>query len=92
MTVRSLTDVQKAQVDALYTQGVYTIPELAIIYQRSRRTIIRTLNEQGAYTIKRRAPKPKPVPVVIPTKTPWWKRLFANMKFTYTGREDGPRI
>jgi hypothetical protein len=90
MTVKSLTDIEKAQIDDLYTQGVYTIPELALIYNRSRRTVIRALEEQGAYTIKKRAPKPKPVPVVIPTKTPWWKRVIDGFRFTYLGRGEGP--
>lgn len=94
MTVKSLSDMQKIEIGDLYLFRSYSIQQLATIYKRSSRTIIRALEERGCYTIKKRVRKPKPspapVPVVIPTKTSWWKRIFSNMKFTYTGRGEGP--
>ena len=91
MTVRSLNETQKGQIADLYFAGHYTVPELAALYERSSRTINRALEEKGCSPVKHRKPKPAPVPVVIPTKTPWWKRIFSNMTFTYVGRWPGPR-
>ena len=73
MTVKSLTDVEKSGVAFCYAMG-RTIDDLAFEYKRSRRTIIRVLEELGyAPVTKRRSRKLKPVAVVIPAKTPWWK-------------------
>jgi hypothetical protein len=73
MTVKSLSPVQKAEIAVSYSYGKYTVNELATIYDRSSRTIIRALEEQGIKdVVKKRKPK---VPVTIPTKTPWWKRV-----------------
>ena len=80
MTVKSLTDLQKSYIGDLYRSQIYTIPELALLYERSRRTIIRALDEQGAYTIKRRIPKPKLLPVAIQTNIPWYQRAATVVK------------
>lgn len=82
MTVKSLTDAEKLYIAGKFRNGFSTINELAAEYMRSRRTIIRTLTEQGADPgIKTRAKKVKPVsvPVVIPTKTPWYRRVIESV-------------
>lgn len=96
MTVRSLNYGEILSIAYAFKHEKTSITELATHYQRSRRTIIRALEDQGVDPgIKRRKPVAKPVPVVlpkpIPTKTPWWKRFFQNMGFIYTGRWPGPR-
>jgi hypothetical protein len=80
MTVISLSQVQKSQISLDYGLNLFTINELAYHNSCSRRTIIRVLEEAGHQNVvKKRQPKPKPVPVVIPTRTPWWKRITGWM-------------
>jgi hypothetical protein len=85
MTVKSLTYRQKQDIADAFIFKRQTIDELVVKYERSRRTIIRVLDETGCQTglrTRTRKPKPAPVPtppVAIPTKTPWWKRWLRTM-------------
>jgi hypothetical protein len=87
MTVKSLSEEAKTEIARRYTTGPYTVSELVYAYNRSRRTIIRVLEEQGFthVTIPRKAkeaPLPAPVPVYEPeeTQSPWWNRMNALVK------------
>ena len=82
MTVRSLNDEQKASVAFAFSHGV-SITVLAEQHKKSRRTIIRALEDMGiepGIKRRRRLPKPTPLPTVIPTKTPWWTRVVEKVK------------
>lgn len=92
MTVKCLNDLEKVIIAGLYVDHGRSIDSLATEYKRSRRTIIRTLEEQGVNPgIKRRnrkskapltihqnyTPGNKPAgPTVIPTHTPWYRRII----------------
>ena len=97
MTVKSLSATQKHSIAEDFKNGVFTIDGLAVWYFTSRRTIIRVLEEQGcAPPVKKRNRKPKETPpvqisVVIPTKTPWWKKIFTKEAYVKVGFWPGPR-
>ena len=81
MTVKSLTDEQKIAVARSFSFGV-SITILAEQHQKSRRTIIRTLEELGinpGIKKRQRLPKPTALPTMIPTKTPWWRRVVEKV-------------
>jgi hypothetical protein len=79
MTVRSLNDGAKNYIIHCFNTKLRTIDQLGDDYSRSRRTIVRVLEEAGidpGIKRRKRLPKPEPLPTVIPTKTPWWKRII----------------
>lgn len=80
MTVKSLTPAQKQAIGDAFRTKEFTLSELCGLYSRSRRTLIRTLEEMGCDPgiKKRRGRKSKYVTlaVTIPVKTPWWRRLL----------------
>lgn len=75
MTVKSLSPTAKDQITNLFLQKAMTLTQLAHFYDRSRRTIIRALEERGVdpgvKTRKKRAPVQPiqifPFPIVLPT-------------------------
>ena len=97
MTVKSLSATAKRNIANDFKNGTFTIDALAVWYFSSRRTIMRVLEEQGcAPVVKKRNRKPKEVPpvqipVVIPTKTPWWKKIFTKEAYVNVGMWPGPR-
>lgn len=59
MTVKCLSEGAKHHIASSFSYHVYTINQLAIMYGRSRRTIIRVLEEQGVDPgVKHRVKKP----------------------------------
>ena len=73
MTVKSLTDTEKTAIAVYWTGRQFTVTELAKLYNRSRRTIIRALEEYGYNPV---TPRKKPLPIVVaPDTTPWYKNL-----------------
>lgn len=96
MTVKSLSEVQKDRIVTYFTTKttIYSQPksavinEMAILFERHRRTIIRVLEERRIDTgVKPRTKKPeKPaVKVVIPTRTPWYRRIFQTLTLGLVG-------
>ena len=93
MTVKSLSEDQKDRIVAFFTYRttIYSQPksavinEMAILYERHRRTIIRALEERGVDPgVKTRIKKEPeqghlPMAIRIRTKTPWYRRLFQSM-------------
>lgn len=58
MTVKCIADIDKADIVFLFSNGSQGINKLALIYGRSRRTIIRVLEEQDIDPgVKHRKPK-----------------------------------
>lgn len=84
MTVRSLSTPAKLVIAQAFTQRNRTINELAAFYGKSRRTIIRALEEQGIDPgIKKRGPrKPKEGVLTFPNRpvvgytAPWYRRVY----------------
>lgn len=61
MTVKCLTDDEKSVIAQRFSNKTHSIDEMAVIYQRSRRTIIRVLEDAGIDPgIRRRQAKPAP--------------------------------
>ena len=89
MSFKHLTSEQKEDITVLFVYQDYSLNALARDYNCHRSTIVRTLEDKGINPgIRRRpvkvTPIPAPVPVVIPTKTPWWKRIFGLPANTHT--------
>ena len=92
MTVKSLSEDQKDHIVASFTTRTWlhgqskssAINELAILYDRHRRTIIRALEERKVDPGVKHRTKKEPaqqiqLPMVIRTKTPWYRRFFQSM-------------
>lgn len=90
MTVKSLSETQKDYIVSTFLNQVHSINDLATMYKRHRRTIIRALEERGVDPgVKHRTPKPRaviPQPnMVIRTRTPWYRRLFQTLTLGLVG-------
>lgn len=85
MTVKCLNSFEQEYIVASFVSKELTIDELALKYSRSRRTIIRVIQDQSIDPgIKTRAKKVVKVPVVIPTKTPWYRRAVESVQWFFT--------
>jgi hypothetical protein len=78
-----LNAFEKEIITASFCNHDQSIDDLAYQYGRSRRTIIRVLEEMNVDPgIRRRKPKPPtkpvqaPLPLVIPTRSPWYRRIL----------------
>lgn len=80
MTVICINSSNKEFICNAFKNQTHTIDELVFIFGKSRRTMIRVLEEQdidpGIRTRSAKKPQPTPVPVAIPTHTPWFRRIF----------------
>lgn len=65
MTVKCLNEVDQAYICDAYLSKTQTVTELAITYNRSRRTIIRVLEDAGYDPVKHRTPKVD-IPLTFP--------------------------
>lgn len=85
MTVKCISGVDKSSIVFQFSQLGQSISSLSYEYKKSRRTIIRVLEEHGIDPgIRRRvkdttqiqAPKPQSQPIVPPgvTKTSWYQK------------------
>lgn len=86
MTVKCLNELDKSVIAAEFLNDHYTIETLATHFDVSRRTIVRVLEERGVDPGIRRRPgrkskkQPAPAgPVVIPTRTPWYRRIIEKV-------------
>ena len=79
MAVKCLNPLQKEVIATSFLNRTHSIEELVATFRRSRRTIIRVLEEASIEPgIKRRIPKPTPLPQVIPTKRLWYRRIIGS--------------
>ena len=77
MTVKCLNTLQQECIVTSFVNKTHNIDALARTFGRSRRTIIRVLEDAGIDPgIRRRMPKPTPLPQVIPTRRPWYRRIL----------------
>jgi transposase len=87
MTVKCLNSLEKTLIVDSFLAGYQSIDEMATMYNRSRRTIIRVLEEQDVDPKIRRRNPPQPdrqqklalKPVVINTKTPWYRKVYETV-------------
>ena len=90
MTVKSLSSMDKMYIIDAFLAKTKTLNELALIYSRSRRTIIRAIEEHGFDPgVKHRVPKAPSVdvyldlslqlpesPPVVEAK-PWYRKVLS---------------
>ena len=90
MTVKCLKEVDQAYIVDCFTAKTATINELATMFGRSRRTIIRVLEEhsidpgiiprgpRGPYKPRNQVQEEFQFPNhrVIPTRAPWYRRVL----------------
>lgn len=89
MTVKSLTLNQKKMIAEDHVLGFATIDQQVVLWNRSRRTIIRVLEEAGCTDVVKRRVK-RATTMTIPTKTPWWKKVFEWVFPKYTLTDSRP--
>ena len=84
MTVKSLDEYEKQNIANYFCFNQHSISELAVMYGKSRRTIIRTLEEMGVDPgVKHRVKKEQEPASAVPVPRPLlWNRFLKWVGFS----------
>lgn len=87
MTVKCIKQEEKEYLLSCYSPLLNNVDQLMQMSGRSRRTVVRLLEEAGHQPVKHRRPNRKakeialpPQLTVVPTKTPWYRRVIESVK------------